>query len=488
MDLLLYTLVALVGILIRVLVGYAPYSGEHDAPRFGDYEAQRHWMEITLNLPAHEWYAGSSRNDLSYWGLDYPPLTAYHELLLGYFSRWFEPSSVELYTSRGYETETHRNFMRMTVLVSDVFFYFIGAFLLSRLTPSKGRFGAFFVLILNPAAIWIDHGHFQYNTVAVGLLFIAIWATISNRYVLGAIAYTCSFLFKQTLMYFAPAFLAYMLGEALRLPSWRDTGIRVGVLGLTVIGTIVVVFAPLLLSCDYSGCMAERSGHILTRVFPFGRGLLEDYVANIWTILTPVLRLRSMTAIKQKFCAIASLTGTVVGFSEVFVSLVKRPDPKFFTVALAACSFSFYLFSWMVHEKAILLPLSMVLAAAPCLANLKISDLIFRMIEASILSMWRLMKIEGNYLAAFAVLGIAWITFRDVAGYKAEPTSTSSKVMLWMNLGAFLMIVFDLYVPAPTALPYLWILGNCATCCATFVICWRQLVVSCLKSQGKKLD
>lgn len=50
---------------------------------FGDYEAQRHWMEITVNLPASHWYTNTTDNDLLYWGLDYPPLTAYHSLLMG---------------------------------------------------------------------------------------------------------------------------------------------------------------------------------------------------------------------------------------------------------------------------------------------------------------------------------------------------------------------------------------------------------------------
>lgn len=46
---------------------------------FGDYEAQRHWMELTTHLPIREWYT----YDLEYWGLDYPPLTAYHSWLCG---------------------------------------------------------------------------------------------------------------------------------------------------------------------------------------------------------------------------------------------------------------------------------------------------------------------------------------------------------------------------------------------------------------------
>ena len=46
---------------------------------YGDFEAQRHWMEITTKLPVSRWYF----YDLEWWGLDYPPLTAYHSWLLG---------------------------------------------------------------------------------------------------------------------------------------------------------------------------------------------------------------------------------------------------------------------------------------------------------------------------------------------------------------------------------------------------------------------
>jgi len=50
---------------------------------YGDYEAQRHWMEITVNLPISDWYRHTPENDLLYWGLDYPPLTAYLSFLFG---------------------------------------------------------------------------------------------------------------------------------------------------------------------------------------------------------------------------------------------------------------------------------------------------------------------------------------------------------------------------------------------------------------------
>jgi ALG6, ALG8 glycosyltransferase family len=43
-------------VLVRHLVSLWPYSGQGDAPTFGDYEAQRHWMELTLHLPVRQWY------------------------------------------------------------------------------------------------------------------------------------------------------------------------------------------------------------------------------------------------------------------------------------------------------------------------------------------------------------------------------------------------------------------------------------------------
>ena len=55
------------------------HKGFNMAPMHGDFEAQRHWMEITSHLPVSMWYF----YDLQYWGLDYPPLTAYHSWVCG---------------------------------------------------------------------------------------------------------------------------------------------------------------------------------------------------------------------------------------------------------------------------------------------------------------------------------------------------------------------------------------------------------------------
>ena len=96
--------IALFAFLVRVAVSVHPYSGAGNPPKYGDFEAQRHWMEITTNIPIKEWYANTTYNDLSYWGLDYPPLTAYQSYVHGLFLRFFHPESVAIFTSRGHES------------------------------------------------------------------------------------------------------------------------------------------------------------------------------------------------------------------------------------------------------------------------------------------------------------------------------------------------------------------------------------------------
>ncbi|KAL3525452.1 hypothetical protein ACH5RR_013824 [Cinchona calisaya] len=49
----------------------------------------------------------------------YPPLTAYQNYFHGIFLRHFEPESVLLYTSRGYESYIRKLLMSWTVFSSD---------------------------------------------------------------------------------------------------------------------------------------------------------------------------------------------------------------------------------------------------------------------------------------------------------------------------------------------------------------------------------
>jgi len=129
-------IIAVIALLLflRALVGLHPHSGQdnHHGSKVaygGDYEAQRHWMELTLHLPIGEWYW----YDLEYWGLDYPPLTAYVSYLCGVGSSVLVgPDTVALYESRGYEDSTHKAYMRATVWILDLVLYFPAVWLIAK--------------------------------------------------------------------------------------------------------------------------------------------------------------------------------------------------------------------------------------------------------------------------------------------------------------------------------------------------------------------
>lgn len=172
---------------------------------YGDYEAQRHWMELTIHLPLREWYT----YDLQYWGLDYPPLTAYISWICGVvyvpclmrvaMSRvtdticsgsWIDPSWFALGSSRGIESAGSTTYMRTTVLVFDTLVYLPALLLFVRSwhTDRSTRTQVYIIfcvvwhilkldvlqelallmLLLQPTLLLIDFGHFQYNSVMLG--------------------------------------------------------------------------------------------------------------------------------------------------------------------------------------------------------------------------------------------------------------------------------------------------------------------------------
>lgn len=110
-----------------------PYSGAENPHKYGDFGAQRHWMEITLNMPVEEWYRNSTTNDLSYWGLDYPPLTRLPEFC-PWSIRFFHPESVSLFTSRGHESYLGYVLYQTFFSIQLIFLLMRFSFLISLIT------------------------------------------------------------------------------------------------------------------------------------------------------------------------------------------------------------------------------------------------------------------------------------------------------------------------------------------------------------------
>jgi alpha-1,3-glucosyltransferase len=201
-------------LLVRHLVSLWPYSGQGDAPTFGDYEAQRHWMELTLHLPVRQWYwyvcaalsyAATAcctlisvhinfmlhRYDADYWRLDYPPLSAWQSWICGAVSHALLPESVQLMSSRGFETGEHKVIMRAFVIGLDVLVWFPAVLWTATKLRQQAQGRQQHIVVSSITIVWaalglpvlilIDHGHYQFNCVCVGLALAGATAICSGK-------------------------------------------------------------------------------------------------------------------------------------------------------------------------------------------------------------------------------------------------------------------------------------------------------------------
>lgn len=280
---------------LRSIVSLYPFSGAGKPPMFGDYEAQRHWQEITVNLPASHWYENTTDNDLLYWGLDYPPLTAYHSFLVGKIAEFIDPNFVRLHESRGIATAAHKNFMRLTVIAADILIYVPAMLIACNIVYEKvfrmnvRRSAGFkllfsFIALTYPGQILIDNGHFQYNNISLGLAVLAVGMIAIRRRILGAIFFVLALNYKQMELYHALPFFCYLLTNCFAdHDSHRRFGLRRGIarlvgLGVAVIVTFVIIWMPWLDSKD-------KLLQVVLRIFPIDRGVFEDKVSNVWCIV-----------------------------------------------------------------------------------------------------------------------------------------------------------------------------------------------------------
>src|SRR5690606_36065739 len=93
----------------------------------------------------------------------------------------------------------------------------------------------------------------------------------------------------------------------------------------------------------------------LIRVFPFNRGLWEDKVANFWSASNVVIKLRETysTATLQRL----SLGATLAAIAPSCIILFLYPGRRILPLGLSACAWGFFLCSFQVHEKSVLIRL-----------------------------------------------------------------------------------------------------------------------------------
>ncbi len=426
------------------------------------------------------------------------------------------PAWFSLFSSRGFEDQLLKVYMRATVLVSEYLIYIPAAIILIRnLSRLRGinkwkSSVALVAILMQPSTILIDHAHFQYNTVMLGFVLASISSMLAGRSLWGCVFFVAALSFKQMALYYAPAIFAYLLGSCLapRLNIRRFVAIA----GVTAV-SFAVMFGPLLLGALYDSHrgisptpnlktpplpsylsslpitldtkafyypLLLQVTQSLHRIFPFARGLFEDKVANAWCVIHTVHKLnRYSIPLLQR----ASLTATFISILPTLITISYFPRRELLPWAMASTAWGFYLCSFQVHEKSVLLPLLPMTVLLGGEAGLGI-EIRAWVGWANLLGCWTLFPLlkRDELRVPYFVLSLLWAYLLGLPptslslyfGRQSRKGGLSMPIKI-LHLGFYTAMVawhfVEAFVEPPQGKPDLWVVLNCIIGAVGFVVC-----------------
>ncbi|WEW58572.1 Glucosyltransferase-like protein [Emydomyces testavorans] len=438
-----------------------------------------------------------------------------------------EPSWFALDESRGIEDQLLKVYMRATVIVSEYLVYIPAVVVFIRRYARDQRVNvwtasvALIAILLQPATILIDHGHFQYNTVMLGLVVATMESIMAKRMLWACVFFVAALGFKQMALYYAPVVFAYMLGSCFspRVRLGRLFGIS-----LITIMSFALLFAPLIGGAIYESyrgipiplsqpplfqrlpiSLNETSwlyapilqlSQSIHRIFPFARGLFEDKVANLWCTAHTFYKLsRFPSSALQR----ASLGATVLSILVPCITIGWHPRPELLLLALANTAWGFFLCSFQVHEKSVLLPLLPMTLLLCGDGNLG-KDSRAWVGLANILGAWTLFPLlkREELRVPYYVIVLLWAyllglppTSLDLYRNQQEPSDSSSRstnlhfLTKLVHLGCYFCIIswhlLEGFVPPPPTKPDLWVVLNVLIGTAGFGIMYLWCMVKLIQ-------
>jgi alpha-1,3-glucosyltransferase len=419
--------------------------------------------------------------------------------------------------------------MRATVIVSEYLVYVPAAVIfVRRLSTLQGVNSwvasiALVAILMQPGTILIDHVHFQYNTVMLGLVLASMSSLLAGRFMWSCVFFVAALGFKQMALYYAPAMFAYLLGSCIfpRINISRFLGIAI----ITLV-SFAVLFAPIIAGALYDayrgidarpeleGYMAplpifseysfrlnhrawyypilQQTAQVIHRVFPFARGLFEDKVANFWCALNVIVKLRNYPAdLLQRASLLATLASIIPPCFLIFL----RPRKELLPLALATTAWGFFLFSFQVHEKSVLLPLmpmTVLLASKQGLSKSIRAWVGF----ANLLGVWTMFPLlqRVDLRIPYYVLSLLWAyllglppTSLDVYkqdGHSTWATLATTSIHSIFYISMAVWHAAEAFLAPPYNKPDLWVVINAGIGAAGFGICYLWCLWSLAAESG----
>ena len=229
-------------------------------------------------------------------------------------------------------------------------------------------------------------------------------------------------------------------------------------LAVVTAGTFILLFLPFLPPFSPITGVLDP----ISRIFPFNRGIFEDKVANFWCATNVVVKWKFWAS--QTTLMRLSTLFTFIGFLGAVIAPIRawlrlktqgstRVVPSVMQTVLLLgllnSSMSFFLFSFQVHEKTILvplLPLTLLLSIAPSdSATFKLGVLannvgVFRFVstywELGVIlktcSMWPLLRKDG-LATQYIALTLLWNRLVGHEPFVALSHATYLDMLTWVR-------------------------------------------------------
>ena len=174
-------------------------------------------------------------------------------------------------------------FQRSSVIVTELFLVFaLQKFVDSCTTPTTKRAAtaAAISVLLSPGLLIIDHIHFQYNGFLYGILvYSLVLAKKKSGLLSSGLVFAALLCLKHIYAYLAPAYVVFLLRSYCLSPKsvFRIQWLNCIKLGSGIGAILAAAFGPF--------AMKNQIPQILSRLFPFARGLCHAYWApNVWAL------------------------------------------------------------------------------------------------------------------------------------------------------------------------------------------------------------
>lgn len=410
--------------------------------------------------------------------------------------------------------------MRATVFVSEYLAYVPALVVfLRRYAKSEGvniweGSIALVAILLQPGTILIDHGHFQYNTVMLGFAVATLSSMIAGRPLWGCVFFVGALGFKQMALFYAPAVFAYLLGICL-FP--KINVVRFLSIALVTVAAFAVLYLPFLLGVAYDIYRGVSDNALprppvmeslpirwntnawyypivlqlaqsIHRIFPFSRGLFEDKVANIWCTVHTFHKLHRYP---QQLLQRSALLATSAAILPPCLIIFLKPKKQLLPLTFAVVSWGFFLCSYQVHEKNVLLPL------LPMTLLLGGSDGLLPSTRAwvglaNMLGIWTMFPLlkRDELRVPYFIITLLWAYLLGLpptsfAAYSEGSRNGLNLLSKIIHLNIYLAMVgwhvVEAFYPPPADKPDLWVVANAIVGTGGFGICYLwclwQLVV-----------